>query len=89
MHAHTLPHAQAAIHCLSLERKLMGWPGFQVSEDGIQVGFQDFKSLMDLLVLNPQSRSPGGRAQGPEADRSARVQGRLGKPVLFGSSTPI
>lgn len=70
--SHTLPHAQAAIHCLSLWRKLMGWPGFQVSGDGIQVGFQDFKSLMDLLVLNPPIRA-GAQVGGLRAQKRAEV----------------
>lgn len=67
----------------------MGWPGFQVSGDGVQIGFQDFKVPHGFISLEPSEQEPRSRAEGSEVGRSARVQGRLAKPVLFGSSTPI
>lgn len=59
----------------------MAQPGFQVSGDRIQTGFQDFKSFLSfpcgLLVLGPE---------GSEAHGVAGVQGRDGETGLRRSS---
>lgn len=64
----------------------MGPPRFQVSGDGIHVGFQDFKSLLflvDFLVLGPKGRSSDGGGTGEgwgraKGCKTSSIQGRGG-----------